>query len=92
MEVYNHDIIYYSDNLDLLQVIFSKNSIISLNFNTLIISGKKLVYSSQLTSWLRTKIGTVVYFICRKMRDFGVVPIVIHFAVQSLPWDPELVA
>lgn len=91
MEVYNHDIIYYSDNLDLLQVIFSKNSIISLNFNTLIISGKKLVYSSQLTSWLRTKIGTVVYFICRKMRLWSRTNCD-SFCVQSLPWDPELVA
>lgn len=54
MEVSSSDIIYYSANLDLLQATFSKNSIISLNFNTLIISGKKLLCSSQLTSWLKS--------------------------------------
>ena len=50
-QVSKSDVIYYSDDLDLFRIIFSKNSIISLNFNS-----KKLLYSSWLTSWLRTKV------------------------------------
>ena len=55
-QVSKSDLIDYSDDLDLFRTVFSKNSIISLNFNT-----KKLLYSSWLTSWLRTKIRTEVY-------------------------------
>lgn len=40
-----------SADLDPLLVVFSKKAINSRNFKTLIISGKKLLYSSQLTSW-----------------------------------------
>lgn len=33
---------------------------------------------------------TGICFVCRKKRDFGVAPVVIHSAVQSLPCSPEL--
>lgn len=66
MEVSNSDINYYSDNLDLLHILFPKKQIIFLKFNTLIISVKKLLYSWQLTSCWERYVQQYILFVGRR--------------------------